>query len=153
MNNWKWTLFLCVAVAGCSKDKELSEAEQLAHDITAIDTYLKDKGVTAQQDDTGLRYVIITEGTGQVPSLFNTITVKYTGKLLSDESIFDQAVTPVSFKLSQLIRGWQIAFPKFPTGTKATLYIPSGLGYGTNGNGLIPPNANLIFDVELIDVK
>jgi FKBP-type peptidyl-prolyl cis-trans isomerase FkpA len=86
------------------------------------------------------------------------VTVKYTGKFLNEgvapanSDIFDQATTPVTFDLAALIAGWQIGFQLLPKGSKATLYIPSGLAYGKGGNS-IPGNANLFFEVELIDVK
>ena len=67
---------------------------------------------------------------------------------------FDESATPIVYPLAQLIRGWQIVFQLFPKGTSATLYVPSPLGYGASGyQPGIPPNANLIFDVELVDFK
>jgi FKBP-type peptidyl-prolyl cis-trans isomerase FkpA/FKBP-type peptidyl-prolyl cis-trans isomerase FklB len=74
--------------------------------------------------------------------------------LLTTGEVFDQAVNPVSFPLNSLIQAWQIAFPLLSKGSKATLYVPSGLGYGERGSGTsIPRNANLVFDVELIDFR
>lgn len=143
-------LFAC----GNSSDPELSEQEQLAKDIETIDNYLAEKNITAQEDPSGLRYVITTEGTGPKPTLDNSVVVKYTGKLF-DGAIFDRTTPPNSrtFILKQLIKGWQIGFQLMPAGSTGTLYIPSGLGYGKTGNGPVPPNANLIFEVELVDVK
>ncbi|NJN77920.1 MAG: hypothetical protein HC803_05960 [Saprospiraceae bacterium] len=61
---------------------------------------------------------------------------------------------PLEFGLNQVIRGWQIAIPMLQKGGKGTFYIPSGLAYGSRGaGGVIPPNAVLIFDVELLDFK
>ena len=148
---------ICVVLlAGCSTDKTLSPAEQLIRDVAIIDKYISDNGITnVVQDPSGLRYVITTAGTtgGVKPTIANQISVQYTGKLLSTGGVFDQHTTAVTFPLSSLIQGWQIAFPLFPIKTKATLFIPSGLGYGTTGSGSIPANANLIFDVFLFDVK
>jgi len=80
--------------------------------------------------------------------------VNYTGRLLSNGNIFDSSAAPVQFPLTNLILGWQIGFPLMPKGSIATLYIPSGYGYGSNGAGAsIPPNANLIFNVELINFR
>lgn len=137
----------------CNDEKVLTEAEQLAHDIEVIDKYLNDNGITAQQDPSGLRYTISVEGSGPKPTLSNTVVVKYKGTLL-DGTFFDGTTTsPASFLLSRLIEGWQIGFQLLPEGSTAVLYIPSGLGYGKGGSGPIPPNANLIFNVELIEVK
>jgi FKBP-type peptidyl-prolyl cis-trans isomerase len=152
---------LLALVAGC-KDEEivLSEAEQLEKDIAIIDQWLTANNITALSDPSGLRYAITATGTGAKPILTNKVTVKYTGKFLKDgvepskSVVFDQATTAVTFDLSKLIKGWQIGFQLLPKGSKATLYIPSGLAYGRNGaGGSIPANANLFFDVELIDVK
>ena len=80
------------------------------------------------------------------------VTVKYTGKLMSNGAIFDQS-NSAAFTLSSLIVGWRIAFPLLNKGSKADLYIPSGYAYGVKGAlPTISANANLIFKVELIDV-
>lgn len=134
-------------------DRELTTMEQLAKDIGLIDKYLADNNINAQEDPSGLRYVIITEGTGPNPKLSNTVVVNYTGTFL-DGTYFDgTTVAPATFKLSTLIAGWQIGFQLLPEGSSAVLYIPSGLGYGKTGSGPIPPNTNLIFEVDLIQVK
>jgi len=155
-----FALTLLIFVAGC-KDEEvvLSDAEQLEKDIAIIDKWLVDNKITALTDPSGLRYVITTVGTGAKPSLSSTIVAKYSGKFLTEgvtaaKSVeFDSSKPTLTYKLSELIIGWQIGFKLLPKGSKATLYIPSGLAYGKNANGSIPANSNLFFDVELIDVK
>lgn len=142
---------LASIVSSCG-DRELTTMEQLAKDIGIIDKYLADNNIVAQEDPSGLRYVITTEGTGPKPKLSNIIVVKYTGKLL-EGTIFEAPNDPQTFPLSNLIAGWQIGFQLLPEGSTAVLYIPSGLGYGKTGGGPIPPNTNLIFEVELIQVK
>ncbi len=156
-----YTLSLLALASGCSdKTEELTDAEQLQKDIVIIDKWLADNAVTALSDPSGLRYNITQEGAGVKPVLTNKVTVKYTGKFLregvtpANSGIFDQATTAVTFDLASLISGWQIGFQLLPKGSKATLYIPSGLAYGKSGAGSsIPANANLFFEVELIDVK
>lgn len=156
-----YILSLLVLAFGCSeKTDELSDAEQLQKDIVIIDKWLGENAVTALSDPSGLRYNITVEGTGAKPALTNQVTVKYTGKFLregvtpANSGVFDQATTAVTFDLGSLITGWQIGFQLLPKGSKATLYIPSGLAYGKSGAGnSIPANANLFFEVELIDVK
>jgi FKBP-type peptidyl-prolyl cis-trans isomerase FkpA len=147
-------LFVIVLVsAGCSNtDEPLSFEEQLQKDTEAIDAYLATNNITALQDPSGLRYVITSQGAGVKPTLSNSIKVKYKGTLLSNGQIFDQANSAVVFKLNSLITGWKIGFQLLPAGSKATLYIPSGLAYGTGSVGSIPPNSNLIFEVELFEV-
>jgi FKBP-type peptidyl-prolyl cis-trans isomerase FkpA len=129
---------------------------QLKKDTIAINTYLDAKGVNnVIKDPSGLRYVITILGTGAKPVAASTITFSYTGKFLSNETTFDQSSSAVSSLLSRLIKGFRIAMPLLPVGTKATLYIPSVLGYGpfTDSSGKIPGNSNLIFDIELVSVK
>lgn len=156
-----YILSLAAIAFGCSeKTDELSDAEQLQKDTEIIDKWLAANSITALSDPSGLRYTITLEGTGVKPALTNKVTVKYTGKFLKEgvtpanSGVFDQATTAVTFDLANLIAGWQIGFQLLPKGSKATLYIPSGLAYGKGGaGGSIPANANLFFEVELIDVK
>lgn len=107
----------------------------------------------------GLEYVVTKEGTGAKPTKGQTISAHYSGYLL-DGKKFDSSVdrgapfeTPIG--VGRVIKGWDEAFQDMKVGEKRVLFIPSSLGYGTAGagNGLIPPNATLVFDVELLGVK
>lgn len=130
------------------------QKEQLQKDIIIIDEYLKTKGVVALQDTSGLRYVITRIGNGPKPTASDTVVVAYSGKLMENGQEFDKSTAPVTFQLTNLIKGWQIGFPLLRVGSKATLYVPSVLAYGRRGYPTrIPENANLIFDVELIKIK
>src|SRR5690606_4278352 len=110
----------------------------------------------------GLYYVIHQEGTGNVANTGQTVSVDYTGKLL-DGKVFDSSTDPafehvqpieVQVGRGMVIKGWDEGLLLFKKGTKATLYIPSNLGYGQQGAGdVIPPGAILIFDVEIRDIK
>lgn len=148
-------LFFVILFASCSQTVDvLTPEEQLQLDIEAIDKYLDENKITAVKHPTGIRYVVTQAGTGAKPNFTNTITVTYAGRLLATNAVFDERKIPISFQLNTLIQGWQIAFPLLNKGSKATLYIPSGLGYGKVGSGtLIPADSNLIFDVELIDFR
>ncbi len=127
---------------------------QIVLDTLAIDSYLATNKVNAVKGPSGLRYVIKRMGKGAKPSLSSVVTFKYRGTLMDNGVEFDQSQTPVEYPLNRLIQGWQILFQLFPKGTSATLYIPSSLGYGPTGyQPGIPPNANLVFEVELVDFK
>ncbi|HVT88878.1 MAG TPA: FKBP-type peptidyl-prolyl cis-trans isomerase [Tepidisphaeraceae bacterium] len=104
----------------------------------------------------GLQYQSITEGTGASPKLTDTVKVHYTGKLI-DGTTFDSSVDrgePISFPLGRVIKGWGEGLQLMKVGGKATLVIPPDLGYGAEGAGNdIPPNATLVFTVELLGIE
>jgi len=105
--------------------------------------------------DSGLQYQVLQEGTGPRPTINDTVTVHYTGTLL-DGTVFDSSVErgePISFPLQGVIQGWQEGLQLMPVGSKFRFWIPPELGYGARGaGGVIPPNATLIFDVELLGI-
>ncbi|MEY4930419.1 MAG: hypothetical protein RI909_1143 [Bacteroidota bacterium] len=144
----------CTKVVPAENLASVDQAK-LASDIIAIDTYLQNNGIVAQSEPNGVRYVVTTQGSGTKPCLENTIKVKYSGTLLKTGTVFNATSPEVSFKLSGLILGWQLVLPLIQAGSKVTLYIPSGLGYGVAGgaNGAIPSNANLIFEIEFISIN
>lgn len=89
----------------------------------------------------------------------DVIQVHYTGSLKEDGSVFDSSLTrgsPIQFTLGvgQVIKGWDLGVDGMCIGEKRELTIPSELGYGKRGaGGIIPPNADLVFTVELVDIK
>ena len=108
--------------------------------------------------ESGLRMIIHKEGNGQKPSTGQVVSVHYTGILESGiqfDSSHDRG-RPFSFPLGQgrVIKGWDEALLDMNVGSKRTLIIPPDLGYGERGAGrAIPPNATLVFEVELVDIK
>ncbi|HZX74358.1 MAG TPA: FKBP-type peptidyl-prolyl cis-trans isomerase [Cyclobacteriaceae bacterium] len=146
-------LLLILSIA-CAPVKESPEQKQMKKDKATIDKFLKENHVEAQKDSSGLRYVISQLGTGVKPTLANSVTVRYVGTFLGTAKIFDQSAKPTTMVLDRTINGWRIGFPLLPKGSIATFYVPSGLAYGKRGagGGIIPPDANLVFVVELIDV-
>ncbi|MBT0609045.1 peptidylprolyl isomerase [Aequorivita echinoideorum] len=111
-----------------------------------------------EQTKSGLRYKIIQKGEGKKAEKGKTVAVHYKG-MLPDGSVFDSSYkrgNPIDFALGkgQVIEGWDEGIQLLQVGDKARFVIPSDLGYGSRGaGGVIPPNATLIFDVELMDVK
>ncbi|MFB3917692.1 MAG: FKBP-type peptidyl-prolyl cis-trans isomerase [Terriglobales bacterium] len=106
----------------------------------------------------GLEYWDIKTGTGREAKAGDTVNVHYTGWLTNGKK-FDSSLDrgqPFSFKLGagQVIRGWDEGVAGMKVGGKRQLHIPPQLGYGSRGaGGVIPPNATLIFDVELLGMK
>ena len=112
-----------------------------------------------QETQSGLKYKISKEGTGPNAKKDDLLSVHYSLQLV-DGSEIDSSFTrgaPIEFTcgVGQVIKGWDEAMQLLNKGSKARLIIPSELGYGAvgAGNGVIPPNATLIFDVELVDIK
>jgi FKBP-type peptidyl-prolyl cis-trans isomerase len=103
----------------------------------------------------GLQYKVVKQGDGPRPAARDMVSVYYTGMLI-DGKVFDKADSsgiPVSFPLNQVIAGWTEGLQLMPVGSTYVFYIPSELGYGKGGAGnVIPPNATLIFEVELVSI-
>jgi FKBP-type peptidyl-prolyl cis-trans isomerase FkpA len=137
-------------LSSCEDPNFRDPAEQLAIDVEQIDNHIAASGQTAYKDVSGIRFSITSLGAGGLPPNFDQqVTVKYNGRLL-DGTEFDNGST--TNYLSNYITGWQRGLPLLPKGTKATLYIPSGLAYGVDAYGPVPGNSVLIFDIELQDV-
>lgn len=105
---------------------------------------------------TGLKYMMLRKGDGASPKATDEVTVHYEGKLV-DGTVFDSSYDrgePAAFPLNRVIPGWTEGLQLMKENGKAVFYIPSELGYGAQGApGAIPPNADLIFTVELIKVN
>jgi FKBP-type peptidyl-prolyl cis-trans isomerase FkpA len=146
------SLTLTLALAGCERNKTASPAPAAAAAAPSADT----APVPMQKIDT-------VTGTGKEATAGATAVVNYTGWLYvpgapqQHGAQFDSSVgrEPFSFQLGagQVIKGWDEGVQGMKVGGKRTLIVPASMGYGESGAGPIPPNANLVFDVELLDVK
>ena len=107
----------------------------------------------------GLHVEVLKAGDGKsFPVRGSKVTVHYTGTLAADGKEFDSSRRrgqPFSFVIGQhmVIQGWELGLAKFSLGQRANLYVPAELGYGSRGVGPIPPNADLVFDVELLKIE
>jgi peptidylprolyl isomerase len=146
--------FDAVAAFESGQEAAKREAQEAA---AAADKALADLVAGFERTDSGLYYRMDTVGSGPRPSKGQNVKVHYTG-MLTDGSIFDSSVqrgTPIAIAIGvgQVIEGWDEGIMLLNEGSKARFVIPSHLGYGSRGaGGVIPPNATLIFDVELVKV-
>lgn len=154
MKNWTTAVaIVCVAmIAGCTSDggDQANKTPEPAAAETKVET---PKMVTT---DSGLQYEVLEEGSGASPSATDSVTVHYAGTL-TDGTEFDSSYkrnTPATFPLNRVISGWTEGLQLMKEGAKYRFTIPSELGYGKRGSpGSIPPDATLIFVVELISVN
>lgn len=106
--------------------------------------------------ESGLQYKVVKQGEGKKPSSDSQVVVHYRGTLI-DGTEFDSSYArgePVTLGVDQVIQGWQETLPLMAEGSKWQIVVPSDLGYGARGaGGTIGPNATLLFDIELIEVK
>jgi FKBP-type peptidyl-prolyl cis-trans isomerase FkpA len=142
------------------KKAQAAAALLVKKDKEAIAKFVIDNGIqNVKTTSSGLSYAISKEGEGETVPNGKQVVMNYTGRLL-DGTPFDSNldstfghVQPLSFVLGtgRVIRGWDEGIAFLKKGSVAKLLIPSGLGYGPNSQGKIPANANLIFDVEVVD--
>jgi peptidyl-prolyl cis-trans isomerase A (cyclophilin A) len=137
---------------GGEREKRIAELKE------KMDAELDKIATGFNKTDSGLRYQIIQKGNGKKAEKGKQISVHYKGQL-TDGTVFDssyQRKQPIDFTvgIGQVIKGWDEGLQLLQVGDKARLVIPSELAYGSQGaGGVIPANATLIFDVELMDVK
>lgn len=138
-----------------AREAQMKNREKRIFDRDAKDIgeYLSDNSIKALQDTSGLQYVIYNQDGGEKPTADDCVEVKYTGRFLKTGEVFDQS-EKISFPLNGVINGWKLGIPMLGIGDSAQFFIPSKLGYGPQGYpGAIPPDAILIFNVTLLDVK
>ncbi|WMI65794.1 peptidylprolyl isomerase [Aestuariibaculum sp. YM273] len=137
---------------------EGSREKRLAEEKAAIEAELDKLAAGFEKTESGLRYQIIQKGDGAKATKGKNVSVHYKGQL-ADGTVFDSSYKrnqPIDFPvgMGQVISGWDEGIQLLNVGDKARFVIPSHLGYGSRGaGGVIPPNATLVFDVELMNVK
>ncbi|MBR9923201.1 MAG: FKBP-type peptidyl-prolyl cis-trans isomerase [Bacteroidetes bacterium] len=137
-----------------AKKQEAAAADNVEAGKKFLEENAKREEVTTTAS--GLQYEVLEAGDGKSPEATDQVTVHYEGRLLSGK-VFDSSIErgqPATFGLNQVIKGWTEGVQLMKEGSKYRFYIPSELAYGARGAGAdIGPNATLIFDVQLIEVK
>ena len=141
------------------KDQESMSAGQKKLDETAIEKYLKEKNIQTDRTPKGVYVQVLTPGNGQLPKPGQEVSLRYTGKLLNGK-MFDSNVLPtprellpVTIGAGGVIPGFEDGVAQLSKGEKANVYIPSYLGYGAQAPPTIGPDQNLMFELEVVDIK
>jgi peptidyl-prolyl cis-trans isomerase A (cyclophilin A) len=148
----KWNAIEAFISFKGGREKRMSLEKQAAEDA------MEKLAAGFEKTESGLRYQIIQKGSGVQAEKGKKVSVHYQGALENGQ-VFDSSYKrkqPIDFQLGvgQVIEGWDEGIALLKVGDKARFVIPSYLGYGSSGaGGVIPPNATLVFDVELMDVK
>ena len=139
--------------AEAQQKEEAAAAENLDKGQKFLAANAKKSGVKTTKS--GLQYKIVKQGKGKKPTATASVKVHYEGKLIND-TVFDSSYArgePVTFKVNQVIAGWQEALQLMPAGSEWMVYIPANLAYGAGGaGGSIGPNEALVFKVELQEI-
>jgi FKBP-type peptidyl-prolyl cis-trans isomerases 1 len=148
----------CQAAQARAQQEQQAQMQALADDnLKAGEDFLAENaskdGVTVTAS--GLQYRVLESGSGESPSVTDTVQVHYEGRLITGE-VFDSSLQrgePVSFPLNGVIPGWSEGVQLMKPGAKYEFTIPAALAYGESGTGPIPPNSVLVFEVELLAIN
>ncbi len=136
-------------------EKQETSYQKLQKEQELLNQYIIDSNITTEPKPSGLYYIETLAGSGEKVTAGRLIAVKYEGKFI-DGTVFDKSgVEPFEFLAGygEVIRGWDEAVMYMKDGGKATLIIPSTLGYGPYGQGSIPGYTTLLFDIEITNVQ
>ncbi|MCF8475251.1 MAG: FKBP-type peptidyl-prolyl cis-trans isomerase [Emcibacter sp.] len=142
------SITLALLITACSEKEQNGQDKQIKEQNVSSKTEI-------HTTKSGLKYEILREGTGANPTADDNVTVHYEGTLLDGtkfDSSYDRGET-ITFPLNRVIKGWTEGVQLMKEGAKYKFTIPSNLAYGEQGGGPIPPNADLIFTVELFKVE
>jgi FKBP-type peptidyl-prolyl cis-trans isomerase FkpA len=145
-------LMFCMVLISCAKEVTYDKKAQIKLDVDSITRFLKLNNINATNDGSGLFCQILSPGEGTVTlDSLDTVTVKYTGRLLNG-AVIDNPALPVRLIYSGLIEGWKRGLPKIQSGGQIRLIIPSAMAYTDKQVGLIPPNSNLDYTISLLGI-
>lgn len=146
VNRYLIAFFILGLIVSCGSDDPEKQAEK---DREKILEYIEEHELDAQELESGVFYVIEKAGAGNFPTETSTVIINYTGFLLNGDEF--GAGNSSTFNLNGTILGFKYGIPMFNRGSEGILLIPSGLAYGEYGSYTIPPNAVLIYNIEMID--
>ncbi len=140
-------------LGSCVKDNKGCEPVPVASEETVMNQFAVANNLTVTKHSTGLLYQIVNPGYGAMPSRSSVVTVSYVGRKM-DGTVFDEtAGNPFTNRLGNLIEGWNVGLPLIKKGGTIRMIIPSSMAYGCTGQGTIPANSPLYFEVELMNVQ
>jgi FKBP-type peptidyl-prolyl cis-trans isomerase FkpA len=153
--------FFCLILifSACNKTTvTLTDDEILARDIATIDEYLEAHNINAIKLESGVRYVVTENTDGPLPTKDNCIKFRYTGYEVNDTIAFQTNTDGFKAPLKSLVVGMQIGLKNIPEGGKGMVFVPSALGYGSNGSVdansqyVVHPDTPIWFEVELLEL-
>ena len=134
------------------EEEEMEKSGEAAKGVAAMETYLKERNIPAQKTGKGTFVLIKEPGTGPVCDSGKYVTVKYTGRTLDKDSVFESSVYPLHYGVNPVIAGWEEGLKLFHEGGKGTLYVPGFRAYADRHPKFKPFEA-LIFDIEILSVS
>lgn len=155
-------LGLCILISfliiGCKVQVITEPKEPIKEDEPVADVIAEPEYIERETVKSGLEYALIESGDGMLLDAEMHVSIHYTGYLEEDMTVFDSSHPrnePISFILGRnmVIPGWEKLLPGLRVGDRARLWIPYEDAYGETGRGPIPPRANLIFDVDILDAR
>ncbi|MBL7745511.1 MAG: FKBP-type peptidyl-prolyl cis-trans isomerase [Chitinophagaceae bacterium] len=135
------------------EEEELEKSGEVAKELKEMDAYLAAKKINAQKTGKGTYVTIKEQGTGAQAANDKYVNVKYSGRILRTDSVFQSNAYAFQLGRGNVIRGWDEGLLLFKEGGKGTLYIPGFLAYGKNPGPGSQPFEALIFDIELLQVS
>lgn len=144
-------IITALSFSSCLKDNECQN-KTIQSEAAAVAAYASANSIVGTTHSSGVYYQVTVPGTGITPTPNNSVSVKYTGKLLNGTTFDSQVTSPVTFALSGTIPGFQIGLQQVAKGGTVKFIVPSSLAYGCSGTTNIPGNSILYFEVQLVDV-
>jgi FKBP-type peptidyl-prolyl cis-trans isomerase len=139
-------------LSACLKENATADqtGPQYIKDTAAIASYIRQNGIAATKLPQGVWFIIDSASTGIRATFNDSVKLKYSKRLMNDNSLVEQSSIPKHFVLDSLMLGVQNALPQFPAGSKGRIFIPS---FYTNGYGILNSTSNVVFEFQLTEVK